>query len=336
MKKLAFQVLTSLLMVMMLLSLIQMPVEASTNDKKFIIQKEEKEFIIYYKDLCNNQFNFAFSTNKNESKDDLVFITSVEDKLQDEKLNVAYTNENLYDTYFKDNENKAYIWIKDSEGKYKVEAELIDLTQDVMTDEQIEYVKNTTKRINGDEQNSSITNMWTDKKNVKHTVVLSQYVISMEKDTVYYYQIVKIPEGAKSEEAKLYDLADKLQKGIDSKYEQFSAQKEFYELYNKLYPELNDTKWEKTDDGCIVEPKDTITGDRYIIWLKAEKDGETTKDAKFLLCYQEDEEKKEKYTPVELVRTPKTYDSKALIIGFAVIAVLIIIVLILRKKSSDK
>ena len=141
MKKLAFQVLTSLLMVMMLLSLIQMPVEASTNDKKFIIQKEEKEFIIYYKDLCNNQFNFAFSTNKNESKDDLVFITSVEDKLQDEKLNVAYTNENLYDTYFKDNENKAYIWIKDSEGKYKVEAELIDLTQDVMTDEQIEYVK---------------------------------------------------------------------------------------------------------------------------------------------------------------------------------------------------
>ena len=106
-------------------------------------------------------------------------------------------------------------------------------------------------------------------------------------------------------------------------------------MYNKLYPEDNDSKWEKTEDGYIVEPKDTITGDRYIIWLKAVKDGETTKDVKFLLCYQKDDEKKEKYTPVEVVKTPKTYDSKVLLVAFGVIVALIVVVLYLKRKSDS-
>ena len=335
MKKIFFNIIS--IVFIMSTVLIQLPVKAVTEDNKIIIQKSEKDFIIYFKDICNNQFNFAFSINKDTKKEDLIFISSVEDKIQDERLNTAYTNEKIYDKYFKENDKQAYIWIKDSNGDYKLEGEKIDLSKNIMTDSQIEYVDNTTKRIKGEEKNSSITNVWTDDDNVKHTVVLSQYVISKEENTEYYYKIVKIPNGeTKGDNAKLYDLANKLQDGISSKYEKFEIQKEFYDLYNKLYPENNDSKWEKTEDGYIVEPKDTITGDRYIIWLKAVKDdGETTKDVKFLLCYQEDDEEKEKYTPVEVVKTPKTYDSKVLLIAFGVIVALIVVVLYLKRKSES-
>ena len=100
---------------------------------------------------------------------------------------------------------KTYIWIKDHEGKYLIEADLIDLSEDVMTDKQIEYVDNTSKRIEGEERNSSITNIWTDKDGVRHTVILSQYVISMDENTEYYYQIVKIPkETTTGKNARLY------------------------------------------------------------------------------------------------------------------------------------
>ena len=324
------------LLTIILVLFIQLPVMANTNDNKIIIQKGEKDFILYYKEVCSNPFNFAFSTNKEEKIDDLIFVSSAEDMIQDEKLNAAYVNESIYDTYFKDNENKAYIWVKDSEGKDIVKADLIDLSTNPMTDSEIEYVNNTTKRIKGEEKNSSITNIWTDEDSIKHTVVLSQYVLSMEENTDYYYQIVKIPKGTETgDNARLYDLAEKLQNGIESKYEQFEVQKEFYDLYNKLYPENNDSKWKKTEDGCIIEPEDTITGDRYIIWLRSAKDGETVKDVKFLLCHQEDKEEKEKYTPEENVLIPKTYDSKALLIIFAVIIVLIITILILKRKSNN-
>ena len=334
MKKIFFNIIS--IMFIMSIVFFQLPVKAVTEENTIIIQKSEKDFIIYYKDICNNQFNFAFSTNKDTKKEDLVFISSVEDKIQDERLNTAYTNEKIYDQYFKENDKQAYIWIKDTNGDYKIEGEKIDLSKNIMTDSQIEYVDNTTKRIKGEEKNSSITNVWTDDDNVKHTVVLSQYVISKEENTEYYYQMVKIPKGeTKGDNAKLYDLASKLQEGISSKYEKFETQKEFYDLYNKLYPEDKDSKWEKTEDGYIVEPKDTITGDRYIIWLKAVKNGETTKDVKFLLCYQEDDEEKEKYTPVEVVKTPKTYDSKVLLIAFGVIVALIVVVLYLKRKSES-
>lgn len=334
MKKILLNIIT--IVFIMSILLIQLPVKAATEDNKIIIQKSNKEFIIYYKDICNNQFNFAFSTDKDTAKEDLIFISSVEDKIQDERLNTAYTNEKIYDKYFKDNDKQAYIWIKNTNGDYMLNAEKIDLSKNIMTDSQIEYVDNTTKRIKGEERNSSITNVWTDDDNVKHTVILSQYVISKEADTEYYYQMVKIPNGeTKGDNAKFYDIASKLQEGISSKYEKFETQKEFYDLYNKLYPEDNDSKWEKTEDGYIVEPKDTITGDRYIIWIKAVKDGETTKDVKFLLCYQKDDEKKEKYTPVEVVKTPKTYDSKVLLVAFGVIVALIVVVLYLKRKSDS-
>lgn len=334
MKKIFFNIIS--IVFIMSIVLIQLPVKAVTEDNKIIIQKSEKDFIIYYKEFCNNQFNFAFSTDKDTKKEDLIFISSVEDKIQDERLNTAYTNEKIFDDYFKENDKQAYIWIKDSNGDYKIEGEKIDLSKNVMTDSQIEYVDNTTKRIKGEEKNSSITNVWTDKDKVKHTVILSQYEIAKEANTEYYYQLVKIPNGeTKGDNAKLYDLASKLQEGISSKYEKFEIQKEFYDLYNKLYPKDNDSKWEKTEDGYIVEPNDTITGDRYIIWLKAVKDGKITKDAKFLLCYQEDDEEKEKYTPMEVVRTPKTYDSKVLLIAFGLIVALIIVVLYLKRKSES-
>lgn len=336
MKKSLIKIIAFVFMVVMLLSMIQVPVLASAEENRIILQKAEKEFIIYYKDMVNDEFNFAFSANKKEDKDNLIFISSVKDELQEEKLNVAYINENLYEKYFKD--NKAYIWIKDTEGNYKVEADEINLSENIMTDSIIDFVNNTTKRINGEEVNDPddvYRHIWTDDEGVKHTVILSQYFIEKEENTRYYYQLVKIAkDDTTSEAAQLYDLAEKLKNGITSKYEQFETQQEFYDLYQKLQPKVNDSKWQETETGEIREPEDTVTGDKYIIWLKADNDGEIEQDAKFLSCYQEDAEEKIKYTPVETVKSPKTYDSIALIVAFVIVIALIMIVLILRKKSS--
>ena len=118
MKKILLNIVT--IVFIMSILLIQLPVKAATEDDIIVIQKSEKEFIIYYKDICKNQFNFAFSTNKDTAKEDLIFISSAEDKIQDERLNTAYTNEKIYDKYFKENDNQSYIWIKDSNGIIKL------------------------------------------------------------------------------------------------------------------------------------------------------------------------------------------------------------------------
>lgn len=330
--------LTFFAILFMLTLFIQMPVKAVTNENMTILQKAEKEFIIYYNEICNNEFNFAFSVNKEENEDNLIYFSSVKDKLQDEKLNVAYVDETIFDKYFKD--NKAYIWIKDGEGKSLVKAAEVDLKANVMTDEMINFVNQTTKRIKGEEVNNPeyvYNKVWTDENGVKHTVVLSQYFVDIEKGKTYYYQIVKIPKGDKTSEAStLYDLAEKLKNKIDSKLEMFKTQSDFYNLYVKLEPKADDTNWIKTENGEIREPEDTVTGDKYIIWLKSENGDEVVQDAKFLECYQEDKEEKEKYRPLEPVKTPQTYDSKALLIAFGVIILLIVVVLILKKITTQK
>lgn len=329
------KVVSIMCLILSILLIFQLPVLATNTEDKIIIQKTEEKYLIYYKDICNNEFNFAFSKNANEDKDNLVFISSVKDQLQSDFVNVAYIDSNIYNNYFK-TDKKAYVWIKNTEGTYLIDSDEIDLNNNVLTDEQIKYVDNTTKRIDGQEENSSITNMWTDENDVKHTVILSQYIISKEENTNYYYQIVKIPKGdTTSDAAQLYDLASKLQNGINDKYEQFKTQHKFYNLYQELQPNEIDSGWKITEDGCILEPEDTITGDRYIIWLKADKNGEITQDAKFLLCNQEEKEDRIKFTPMKVVKLPKTFDSIALIVIFVIIVISIIIVMILRKKEND-
>ena len=322
-------------LILLVLLIFQLPVLATNSEDKIIIQKTEEKFLIYYKDICNDEFNFAFSKDENEDKDNLIFISSVKDQLQSEYVNVAYIDSNIYNNYFT-TDQKAYIWIKNTDGTYLIEADEIDLNNNVLTDEQIEFVDNTTKRIDGQEENSSITNMWTDENDVKHTVILSQYVITKEENTNYYYQIVKIPKGdTTSKAAQLYDLASKLENGINDKYEQFKTQQKFYNLYQELQPNEIDSGWKVTEDGCILEPEDTITGDKYIIWLKADQNGEITQDAKFLVCNQEEKEEKIKFTPMEVVKLPKTFDSIALLVIFVIIVVAIIIVMNLKNKEND-
>jgi len=340
MKKVKLKIAKILFIAIALIITIQIPQFAVTDNDKIIIQKSERSFIIYYKNICNSEFNFAFSSNKNADESELVFITSVKDEIQKEKLNTAYINEEIYDTYFKDNEDKAYIWIKDADMKYVVKAEEIDLSEEyVMTDEKIDFVKNTSKRITGEEvvnPNETYKKIWTDENNIEHTIILSQYLVHTNEDTNYYYQLEKIPKGDLSSQAStLYNIAEKLKNGIDSKFEQFITQKDFYNLYQELQPGKNDSNWIKLEaNGKILEPEDTITGDKYIIWLKAEKGNDVKQDAAFLLCYQEDTEKVVKEVLEEIVKLPRTYESTASIIAFCVIMFLIIVVLVLRHKTN--
>ena len=63
MKKTRIKILTYFAILLMLISVVQMPVMAVTKENTIILQKAEKDFIIYYNEICNNEFKFAFSAN---------------------------------------------------------------------------------------------------------------------------------------------------------------------------------------------------------------------------------------------------------------------------------
>ena len=62
----------------MLTTILQAPVMAATKEK-VILKKEDKKFLIYYEDICEEEFEFAYSTNPEEDVENLVFKSAIPD-----------------------------------------------------------------------------------------------------------------------------------------------------------------------------------------------------------------------------------------------------------------
>ena len=123
--------------------------EVEVPRESITLKKSEEEYIIYYEEICNNEFEFALSTKENESEDNLIFMNSVKDRETEKAVNVAYINSKLYAEFFGNEEKCAYIWIRNAKGEILVSSGKIDLN-DFVDDEMIEFVNNTTKRIEVD------------------------------------------------------------------------------------------------------------------------------------------------------------------------------------------
>lgn len=331
MKKTKIKCMVILIIALTIISIIKLPVTANSENEKIILKKAEKEFIIYYKDLCNNEFQFAISKDKNTKEENLEFTNSVKDQLTENSLNVAYIDETLFDKVFSNN-NIAYIWLKDEKDNTLIEANKIDLNN-VLDNKMVDFVNNVTKKINVDTTKKYETIETID--DVKTTVTVGKVEVKEKENATYYYKLVKADD-TNSKEKELFKLAEKIEQGTTNTYESLKLTNEFYKLYNDLVPTVD--AWKKVNNSEILQPETARNGDKYIVWLKEVNNNEEVIDAKFLVSvygYTKDYKKEDKII-TETVKLPVTYDSVLLIVVFAIIVLAIIIVFVLKVKSDKK
>ena len=313
----------------MLLSIFTVPVKAETYEK-VVLKKADKEFLIYYKDICNDEFEFAFSLDKSQPTDDL-FTRSAKDQADEGALDVAYIDATLYDTYFAT--NKAYIWIRDNNDQMVVSADLVDLT-DALNDGMIELVNNTTKRIDVDTTQTHETHEIVD--GVDTTIITGKVVVDEKSGAKYSYTLTRLTDTT-TKANKLFDLAEALKEDISDTYTNLSLSKQFYDLYMELMP--TNSEWTEVENSEILQPDNTVEGDKYIVYLKEETADSTTVDAKFLTCvYKSDEgvDQKEE-TITETVKLPVTFDSGTILfIILGIIVLALVIFAIIRVKANKK
>ena len=330
MKKSTIKLVAFGMLVLMLLSIFTVPVKAETYEK-VVLKKADKEFLIYYKDICNDEFEFAFSLDKSQPTDDL-FTRSAKDQADEGALDVAYIDATLYDTYFATNK-AAYIWLKDNNDQMVVSADLVDLT-DALNDEMIELVNNTTKRIDVDTTQTHETHEMVD--GVDTTVTTGKVVVDEKGGAKYSYTLTRLTDTT-TKANKLFDLAEALKEDISDTYTNLSLSKQFYDLYMELMP--TDSEWTEVENSEILQPDNTVEGDKYIVYLKEETADSTTVDAKFLTCvYKADEgvDQKEE-TITETVKLPVTFDSGTILfIILGIIVLALVIFAIIRVKANKK
>ena len=329
MKKSTIKLVAFGMLVLMLLSIFTVPVKAETYEK-VVLKKANKEFLIYYKDICNDEFEFSFSLDKSQPTDDL-FTRSAKDQADEGALDVAYVDETLYDTYF--TTNKAYIWIRDNNDQMLVSADLVDLT-DALNDGMIELVNNTTKRIDVDTTQTHETHEMVD--GVDTTVTTGKVVVDEKGGAKYSYTLTRLTDTT-TKANKLFDLAEALKEDISDTYTNLSLSKQFYDLYMELMP--TNSEWTEVENSEILQPDNTVEGDKYIVYLKEETADSITVDAKFLTCvYKADEgvDQKEE-TITETVKLPVTFDSGTILfIILGIIVLALVIFAIIRVKANKK
>ena len=329
MKKSTIKLVAFGMLVLMLLSIFTVPVKAETYEK-VVLKKANKEFLIYYKDICNDEFEFAFSVDNSQPADDL-FTRSAKDQADEGALDVAYIDATLYDTYFAT--NKAYIWIRDNNDQMLVSADLVDLT-DALNDGMIELVNNTTKRIDVDTTQTHETHEIVD--GVDTTITTGKVVVDEKSGAKYSYTLTRLTDTT-TKANKLFDLAEALKEDISDTYTNLSLSKQFYDLYMELMP--TNSEWTEVENSEILQPDNTVEGDKYIVYLKEETADSTTVDAKFLTCvYKADEgvDQKEE-TITETVKLPVTFDSGTILfIILGIIVLALVIFAIIRVKANKK
>ena len=303
---------------------------ANTNEK-VILKNSNNEYLIYYEEFCNKEFQFAISVNKGAKIADLNFINSATDQPEQEAgaLNVAYIDKASFEEIFGENPTSliAYIWVKDANDNIAMEADEINL-EDALTDEIIALVDTTTK-----------VNEKTDRIEIETTTVTTGKIVVKENEgSQYYYNLIKVDNENKEAE-EMYNLAEKMAKNDETNtYERLLLEKKFYELYKGLIPEKTD--WTEIENSEILQPETARTGDKYIVYIKETNGEKEIIDAKLLVSQYDFEEKRideEDKIIKETVKLPVTFDRGAVLFTLlGVILIALIIFIVLRKKLNKK
>lgn len=311
----------------------------AANENYVVLEKTNSNYIVYLKAYLENDFEFAFSNISTTEESELNFISNAKDQVDGK--NVAYVSAKSFADYFSD-DNKAFVYLK--VGNSIVETLEIDLSVNT-SEEDVEFVKNTTKRINTDSTRLSVEVK--EENGIKYTTVTGKLVITDDESYDYYYELEKMP--STDEYNRFFELAELID--VNSKFEiteSLEKTQEFVKLYNELLP----TEWNNpVVDLTVKQPVDSEENDKYIVWLKkVNKEDETdvTYDAQFLIARREVDEEFVKDTHTEqqvvpaqginllngAIQLPVTYDSIALFIVLFILIVVLAIVIILKKKSK--
>lgn len=335
MKKMKIKLLVLITALITILAIFCSPVKADSIEK-IIVKTTDGEYMIYFKDICKEQFMFAISTEDFVNDED--YKSSALDKnTGSEALNVAYFSAEI------DESKPINIWVKDTDGNMLIEKEPLDL-KDAIDEDTIDLINTTTI---ANEKTSRIEVDTTQTKELKNEeidgvdtrVEVGKVVIKEKNNAKYSYALYNANGDNVNEKAKeLYELSEKMKtEKNDNTYEYLSNLKQFSTLYNELIP----TEWTPVENGEIVQPETAKEGDKFVIYIKeVDENGNEIIDAKLL-------ESVYKYTPKyekepdkvvnEVVKLPVTYDSGTILIIIAgVIILTLIIVLILKRKSNKK
>lgn len=323
-KALTKKVVSCLLIVMVMLALLQ-GFSFAKSENIQMIKKCEDEYMIYVSNLLDKEFEFAFSNITDVDKTALVFNDSALDQIENGN-SIAYVDSILYEQYFKDKDS-TYLWVKQG-TEYILEAQKVELL-DALTEEDIQTFNQVTKIIEVTVGEKQLPTETEDGVEISHKI---DTLDINDKTGSYSYKMVKAIEG--SDEAKLIALAVQMN-SLDDKdmFEKLSVYSEFKAIYNKLQPEVNDTKWIEVKDCTIEQPQESKKGDQYLVWIK--KDNSTI-DLQIMTCadtYTPEYEKQETVIK-ETTKLPITGDSIVLFVIAGVILVLIIAVVVLKFKKS--
>lgn len=329
-KTLTNKVLICLFMIIALILLLQVQTLAKSESIQ-MIEKSEKEYLIYVSGLLNEEFEFTFSNDSAIEKETLTFETSALDKAENGN-HIAYIDSNLYEAYF-EGKDETFLWVRKG-TEYKLEAEKVEL-ENAFSEEDIQILNQVTKIIEVEVGEKELPAEEIDGVTVNHKVGTLNIVNSEE--GTYSYKVVKSTEGSDAE--KLIELANEMN-GLEQKniFEQLSIYEEFEEVYNKLKPEVDSENWTEAVEGIIEQPQNSKKGEQYLVWIKQKTDTSSIIDVQIMTCQDE-------YTPEyetkdvvikETSKMPITGDNITLFVIAGAIIILIAIVLVLKFRNNKK
>ena len=333
MKKIFKEISTITFIVIIMITILQFPVNA-TNDELEII-KTSDEYLLYVSTIMEKEFEFIYTKDAKLKVSALDFSEAIKSVKDTEGNNVAYVDSELENKYFKDvngDSANAYIWIKQGEN---ISGPILVELNTAITQKIIEHVNNTTTRIPvkiGQEEREPVT-----EENKTITTTIGYLQIEKQEGYTYEYQLVKLPNKDYTSFVNLAKEISNFSENSNS-YKNISKINEFYNLYNDLMPE----KWNKVVDDRIEQPEDAKNGDEYVVWIRSTNSNEEKiVDIQFMTSVRKEREKTSIETVKEEVtkttKLPVTFDSNLiLIIIFTVIIVAIIVLFIVRKKLANK
>lgn len=321
-----------IIFLMVLITLLQVNSLAKSEEIQIIKLKNKNEYILYISGLAEEKFEFAFSNNSNVDDESLAYMDSAKD--EENGNNIAYIDENMYNTYFKD-KDETYLFVK----KENTEAKTVKIElSSALSEEDIQDLNQITKKINieiGKKELPTETN----KDGVKINHTIGTIKITDDKESSYMYKLVKITAGSNTE--KLAQLIKDLNSSSErSMIEKLSLYNNFKELYTSLKPSENDKNWQKVENYTIEQPEDSKKGDQYLVWIQKDSKEGTIIDLQVMNCSDE-------YTPSyedkdivikQTSKLPITYDNVILFIiaGILLVAIIAIVILKVKNKKDEK
>lgn len=319
MKDSKFKIISLIVLAIMLILIMPISVYAANEEAVIVKDTNKNEYIIYVKGYLSDAFEFAFANSNAEGTEQtLTFIDSALDSNDSKSSNVAYVDETTLGIA----ENATYMWIKQN-GEYKTVA--IDIKDNVEKTE-LESLGKTSKTIPITLEKKVVEDTTSEQGLRKTTTVGIAKIV--DSNLNLQYQLIKRP--ATGNDNDLFALAELIEKNeFTDSYTKIKASKEFIELYNQQYSNLDNQGWKTVENNEVLQPEETITGDQYILWLKTAD----SKDVHFLTSYREVDEEWVR----EEIKTvlPHTYDDNTMLIALVIVVVAIIIVSI-RIKSLKK